>query len=107
MNSIEHSNLPSLARKHGIDLRTLKSRLGCGMPLKEALNKLRRSYPNGVRRPRETKHKAISVMQLDLPRCDRCKLSRRLSSVFGNSWLLCGVCREQLVQIAANWVNRP
>lgn len=104
----DRRSLPELAREHGINLRTLKSRLERGLSIEEALSMPTRSYPDHVLRPREPKHKpmpASEVASAITPRCDRCRQPGRVLSVFGGSWQLCYACRGQLAQIAANWIS--
>jgi hypothetical protein len=110
MNEVRYKGkrltLAELSRQHGIDLRTLKSRVQRGMSIEEALTTPLRRYPNGVQRPREVRHRPIEQVDVkDLPpACDRCARESNLTTVFGLT--MCGICREQLATIAASWVNR-
>lgn len=93
--------LAVLAKEHGIDRRTLHCRLQRGLSIEIALHTPVRSYPVGVLRPRDTKHK---LAQFNL--CDRCGGDQVVRVLpVGDAWMLCRRCRDSLISVVKVWVR--
>jgi len=98
--------LAQLAKKHGIDRRTLHSRLERGMSIEDALKAPLRPYPSNVSRPREPKHPPIEETMRERSLCDRCGDDYFVRPIaFGSGWKLCKHCREAAVTVVRDWVS--
>lgn len=90
--------IAELAREHRIDRRTLQSRLDRGMVIDEALRVPLRPYPDGVRRPRDPKHRP--------PSCDRCGKAGNLQPCGLLPWVkLCEGCQRSAATLVRRWVG--
>jgi hypothetical protein len=94
--------LAQLARQHDIDRRTLQCRLDRGIEIELALTLPVRVYPEGVRRPRDTQHKAASIVL-----CDRCGNGQHVRPMRAMDEIsLCLHCRALATKLLLSFVAR-
>lgn len=95
--------LVELARMHGIDRRTLHSRLQRGVTIEQALMDPIRYYPEGVHRHRDPSYKPSTIKL-----CDRCGNDHLVRPFPHQSvgWVLCQPCRLAATSVLRNFIGR-